>query len=81
MLGENILNVFLFAPVGFLAGCGFKAMTLKKVLLFGGGLSIFIELLQFIFKRGFCEIDDVIHNVAGCLIGFVFWRAGSLRIS
>ena len=81
MLGENILNVLLFVPVGFLAGCGFQSVTLKKVLLLGGGLSIFIELLQYFFRKGFCETDDVIHNVAGCLIGYVLWRAGSLRIS
>ena len=76
MFGENILNVLLFVPVGFLAGCGFPGMTLKKVLLLGAGLSIFIELLQLIFKKGFCETDDVIHNVVGCLIGYALWRVG-----
>ena len=70
MFGENILNVLLFVPIGFLAGCGLQEMTVKRVLLFGGGLSIFIELLQFTFKKGFCETDDVIHNVLGCLIGY-----------
>lgn len=73
MFGENILNVLLFVPVGFLAGCGFQGVTFKKVLLLGGGFSIFIELLQFIFMKGFCETDDVIHNVAGCLIGYALW--------
>ena len=70
MFGENVLNVLLFVPIGFLAGCGLRGMTLMKVLFFGSGLSIFIELLQFVFKKGFCEIDDVIHNVLGCLIGY-----------
>ena len=70
MFGENILNVLLFMPIGFLAGCGLRGMTFKKVLLLGGGLSVFIELLQLIFKKGFCETDDVIHNVLGCIIGY-----------
>ena len=70
MFGENILNVLLFMPVGFLAGCSFRGITFKKALLLGGGLSVFIELLQFIFKKGYCETDDVIHNVLGCLIGY-----------
>ena len=70
MFGENILNILLFVPIGFLAGCGLREMTFKKALLLGGGLSVFIELLQFIFKKGFCETDDVIHNVLGCLIGY-----------
>ena len=70
MFGENILNVLLFVPIGLLAGCGLRGMTFKKVLFLGGGLSIFIELLQFILKKGFCETDDVIHNVLGCLVGY-----------
>ena len=73
MIGEGILNVLLFMPIGFLAGFGLQRMTFKKVLFLGGGLSIFIELLQFIFMKGFCEIDDVIHNVLGCLIGYALW--------
>jgi len=75
MFGETILNVLLFVPVGFLLDCVFQRMTLKKVLLLGGALSLFIELLQFIFKRGFCETNDVIHNVVGCLLGYALWRA------
>ena len=70
MFGENILNVLLFVPIGFLAGCGLRGMTFKKVVFLGGGLSVFIELLQFVFMKGFCETDDVIHNVLGCLIGY-----------
>ena len=66
----NILNVLLFVPIGFLAGCGLRGMTFKKILLLGCGFSVFIELLQFIFKKGFCETDDVIHNVLGCMIGY-----------
>ena len=53
MFGENILNVLLFVPIGFLAGCGLQGMIFKKVVLLGGGLSVFIELLQLVFKKGF----------------------------
>ena len=74
MFGENILNVLLCVPIGFLAGCGLRGMAFKKVLLLGGGLSIFIELLQFILKKGFCEVDDIIHNVLGCIIGYYIYR-------
>ena len=80
MFGENILNVLLFVPIGFLAGCGLERMTFKKVLFLGGGMSVFIELLQFIFKKGFCETDDVIHNVLGCLIGYGLWRICCIRL-
>ena len=80
MFGENILNVLLFMPIGFLAGCGLRGMTFKKVLLLGGGFSVFIELLQYVFKKGFCETDDVIHNVLGCLIGYGLWRVCCIRL-
>ena len=80
MFGENILNVLLFVPIGFLAGCGLRGMTFKKILFLGGGLSVFIELLQFIFKKGFCETDDVIHNMLGCIIGYGLWRVCCIRL-
>ena len=80
MFGENILNVLLFMPIGFLSGCGLQGMTFKKALFLGGGFSVFIELLQFVFKKGFCETDDVIHNVLGCLIGYGLWRLCCIRL-
>lgn len=70
MVAENVLNVVLFLPVGILLGCTLWTMTWKRALLIGFVLSIAIEVLQFVFKRGFCEVDDVMHNTLGCLIGF-----------
>ena len=32
--------------------------------------SILIEATQYIFNLGWCEIDDVISNTAGAMIGF-----------
>ena len=70
MAAINLLNVVMFIPVGLLLGLSFREMTWKKAILAGAGLSIFIELLQLIFKRGLCETDDVIHNVLGCMVGY-----------
>ena len=70
-VAEKALNIALFVPVGFLLGCGFRSMTWKRALLTGCCISVGIELLQFVFQRGFCEVDDVIHNVFGCLIGYL----------
>ena len=80
MVAENILNMILFVPVGFLLGCGFLGMTWKRALLTGCGLSVAIELLQLVFKKGFCETDDIIHNVVGCLIGYGLWRVCCIRL-
>ena len=74
MFGENILNVLLFFPVGFLLGCGFKSITWRQVLVIGCCFSVTIELLQLLLKKGFCETDDVIHNIVGCALGYVVFR-------
>lgn len=70
LLTQMIMNVFAFIPIGLLLGCFFGRMKWWKVMAIGGGFSFLIEVLQFVFKRGFAEFDDVFHNVLGCLIGF-----------
>lgn len=70
----NILNVVLFVPVGLLLGCGFSWLTWRRALAIGATLSVSIELLQLVFRKGLCETDDVIHNVAGCMIGYGTYR-------
>lgn len=71
ILSENIMNVVAFLPIGFLLKIGFNKLKLWHAALVGCCFSVFIELLQLVFKRGQCEVDDVIHNSLGCVIGFV----------
>ena len=66
----NILNVVMFIPIGMLLGCGFRNFTWRRALAVGAALSVAIELLQLLFRKGLCETDDVIHNVMGCMIGY-----------
>lgn len=74
LLPENVMNVVVFMPVGLLLGAAFRNMTWWKALLIGMGISISIETLQFVFYKGFCEIDDVTHNTLGSLIGYLLYR-------
>lgn len=69
ILPEHIMNVVVFIPVGLLIGLLFKNGSLLKTTLFGFAFSCLIESLQFLFKRGTCEIDDVMNNTLGCFIG------------
>ena len=83
LLAENIMNVVVFVPVGLLLGIAFKQMTWWKALMIGC-ISVTIESLQFFFLRGFSEVDDVIHNTVGCMIGYGIYavaRYGYERIS
>lgn len=70
LLAENIMNVVVFVPVGLLIGIAFKQVTWWKAFLIGCGISVTIESLQFFLMRGFSELDDVMHNTLGCLIGY-----------
>lgn len=69
-LTECISNVVAFIPIGFLLGLSFPNIKWWKVFLIGGAISLFIEVFQFFFRRGFAEFDDVFNNVAGCIIGY-----------
>ncbi len=84
LLPENIMNVVVFIPVGLLLSIAFKQVTWWKALLIGCEISIIIETLQFFFMRGFSEVDDVMHNTLGCMIGYGIYslvRAGYERIT
>ena len=67
---QVIINICAYVPVGLLVCCVFNKIKWWVVLIVGGAFSILIETLQFVFKLGFSEFDDVFHNVLGCLIGY-----------
>ncbi len=71
LLAENIMNALVFIPIGFMIGLGFSRWSWWKAIGFGCLISISIESLQFVLKRGFCELDDVMHNTLGCAIGWL----------
>ncbi len=70
LLYENIMNMAVFIPVGLFLGLVSKKNKLWQVLVIGSGVSVSIEILQFVLKRGFAEVDDVMHNTAGCFLGY-----------
>lgn len=64
------LNIGVFIPFGVLLPLRFPC--LRRVSLTAAcscGFSLLIELLQLIFRRGVCDIDDLICNTLGGLIG------------
>ena len=76
ILVQVIMNVLAFIPIGLLLGT-FRGMKWWQALLIGLFFSMLIELLQLFLKRGLTELDDVMHNVVGCMIGYwvlIGWR-------
>ena len=85
------MNVIVFIPVGLLLGSllrvkgsstseATKSMTWLMVAIIGCGISVTIESLQFLFKRGFSELDDVMHNTLGCLIGWFMVKGSRFKV-
>ncbi len=70
LIAENIMNVLVFVPMGFLLGMVFRKISLWKIIIVGFCMSMSIEALQFFFHRGVSEVDDVMHNTLGCMIGY-----------
>lgn len=74
---SSLLNVLLFVPLGMLLRitCE-KHRNLSHALLFGFSVSLIIELLQ-IFTYRASDINDLITNTAGTILG---WAVGTLSV-
>lgn len=70
LIVENIMNVIVFIPIGILLGCIFNVRKCWHILQLGAGISLSIEILQLFLRRGYSELDDVMHNTLGCLMGY-----------
>ena len=72
LLEENLLNIILLFPFGFLLPFVFyRKISWYKALFAGVIFSFFIEISQLMLCRGFFEWDDMIHNSLGAMIGCI----------
>ncbi len=81
LIVENLMNTLVFVPVGILIGTQMSQKAQKgwQVAIGVGFLiSVLIETLQYFLHRGFSEVDDVIHNTIGCILGYILVKG--LRI-
>lgn len=73
----SLLNVIMFIPIGFLQGFVSKSNWVKTFII-GLSLSSFLEIAQLLVRTyvGFnfriVDINDLICNTCGALIGFGF---------
>lgn len=68
-----ILNIIMFMPLGFLLPLTWKKYRkLSKTVIAGFVFSLSIELCQ-LFNRRQTDIDDVLMNVLGTILGFGIW--------
>lgn len=68
-------NVMAFAPLGFFMPIIFrKVENIRTVLFIGAGASLCAEFIQFTLKLGALDIDDIILNSIGTILGFAAYR-------
>ena len=72
----NLLgNFLLFMPMGIYLPLLFqKIRSLVDFLLYMIPVLSLVELVQLLTKRGSFDIDDLILNLAGAVLGFWFWK-------
>ena len=73
-LPEVIMNIAVFIPVGLALGLAFRKAKGWQAVMAGMGVSVGIELLQWLFRKGFADVDDVMHNTLGCVVGYLLYR-------
>ena len=75
---QYLMNILFFIQYGLLFPWKDKW---KRVFVTAFVLSVFIELSQFIFNLGWCEVDDLISNTLGAMIGYwILWKANKRKI-
>lgn len=67
ILSDIIRNIWMFIPLGTIL---YKISSHKSILFFPLILSVLIETTQYITNTGLCELDDIINNSVGSVIGY-----------
>lgn len=70
-------NIAMFTPLGFFPGLLWRRWTWWKALLVGVCTSFAIEFVQFFIGRS-TDIDDVILNTTGAVLGYVVYRLATM---
>lgn len=73
---NNIVgNIFVFFPFGYFIPLLYKkCQNVKIVILAGFCVSLFFEISQYFLYLGSADIDDVILNLLGVILGFLFFK-------
>ncbi len=68
-------NVLLFVPYGFVCAWAFPPLRNFITCAMAGLLtSLIIEWLQFLTQRGYFQIDDILTNFMGSIMGYLIFR-------
>ena len=68
-------NIIFFMPFGFLVPMILKEInSYKKIIIVSFAFSLSLEIAQIMIRVGSFDIDDLILNTAGAVLGYVLLR-------
>ncbi|MDE7224147.1 MAG: VanZ family protein [Acetatifactor sp.] len=70
-----IENILLFIPYGFvLAWADVRQRRFLRNFLTGALTSLAIECMQLVTQRGYFQIDDILTNILGTILGYICYQ-------
>ena len=76
-------NTIPFMPIGLLAPLVFRSLSWQKALVLGVVTGLTFEVMEVIFRVGIFDVDDLIPNALGVVVGygvFVTFNRGSSHV-
>lgn len=70
-------NVIIFVPLGFFEPIASKNRSFFWTVSDGFLLSMLVEVFQLVTKVGRFDVDDLLLNTAGVIIGYLIFLAGN----
>lgn len=75
-------NVICFIPFGIILPMASRRFRkLYRVIFLMLGFSLFVELMQLVFKIGAFDVDDLLLNVVGAFIGYIIYFFGNVKMN
>ncbi len=63
-------NIILFLPIGLLIPFIYRKMTWRQVVILAIAAGLLFECMEIIFQVGIFDIDDIILNGLGIMLGY-----------
>ena len=75
-------NVVMFIPLGGLLPAVWQKLgKFWKTLLMSAGIVLAAEVIQMLTLLGVCDVDDLILNLLGVMVGYGLWKLTARRQS
>ena len=71
-------NILIFMPYGYFLTMAGKRKSFFRTLFYSMGLSLGVEVMQLLTKVGSFDVDDILLNTVGGVLGFLIYMTGDL---